>query len=185
MQQAMAQTDLLDAVIGLGANLGDPVAAFIAAVQRLRQRGHVAGLSPLYRSRPVGPPAQMRAQPDFLNAAVRVQLRVEPLELLNFLMEIEREQGRERTEHWGPRTLDLDVLWLGDRILDSERLWVPHPRLGERAFALLPLLSLVPTARDPRTGQAYVTTLLSLGTAGLEAFGDARWDALTGELAGH
>jgi 2-amino-4-hydroxy-6-hydroxymethyldihydropteridine diphosphokinase len=181
----MAQTDLLDAVIGLGANLGDPVTAFSAAVQRLRQRGHVVGLSPLYRSRPVGPPAQMRAQPDFHNAAVRIQLRAEPLGLLDFLMDIERENGRERTEHWGPRTLDLDVLWLGDRIVDSDRLRVPHPRLGERAFALLPLLSLIPTASDPRTGQPYVSTLLSLGTVGLEALSDARWEALAAELPGH
>jgi 2-amino-4-hydroxy-6-hydroxymethyldihydropteridine diphosphokinase len=181
----MAQTDLLDAVIGLGANLGDPAATFVAAVARLAQRGSVVGFSPLYRSRPVGPPAQMMKQPDFHNAAVRLQLRGEPMGLLNLLMEIEREHGRERTERWGPRTLDLDVLWLGDRILDSERLRVPHPRLQERAFALLPLLSLVPAARDPRTGQAYVTTLLSLGTAGLEALSDARWDALRAALPGH
>jgi 2-amino-4-hydroxy-6-hydroxymethyldihydropteridine diphosphokinase len=180
----MVQTDLLDAVIGLGANLGDPIAAFDEAIGRLRQRSNVVGLSPLYRSRPVGPERVM-AQPDFLNAAVRVQLQAAPLELLDFLMEIERERGRERIEHWGPRTLDLDLLWLGDRVVELERLRVPHPRLGERAFALLPLLSLVPTARDPRTGQAYLTTLLSLGTAGLEAVSDARWDALRAALTEH
>lgn len=181
----MSEPRLLDAVVGLGANLGDPVGTFVAAVQRLRLRGRVVGLSPLYRSRPIGPPAQMSGQPDFHNAAVRLEVRGEPLQLLEFLLQIERENGRERIEHWGPRTLDLDLLWLGDRVLDSQRLTVPHQRLSERAFALVPLLSVAPTARDPRTGQAYVAALLSVGTAGLEALSDARWDALRAELVGH
>lgn len=174
----MTGNSLLDAVVGLGANLGDPVAAFVAALRTLQRRGRVVGVSPLYRSHPIGP-----AQPDFHNAAVRLELRGEPSDLLDILMEIEREHGRERTQHWGPRTLDLDVLWLGDRVIDSERLCVPHPRLLERAFALVPLLSLVPAARDPRTGQSYVATLLSLGTAGLEAVSDARWDRMRAALA--
>jgi 2-amino-4-hydroxy-6-hydroxymethyldihydropteridine diphosphokinase len=174
----MTGESLLDAVVGLGANLGDPVEAFVAAVKTLQRRARVMGVSPLYRTRPIGP-----AQPDFHNAAVRIELRGEPLDLLGILMEIEKAQGRERTQHWGPRTLDLDVLWLADRVLDAERLRVPHPRLLERAFALVPLLSLVPTARDPRTEQPLVSALLSLGTAGLEAVSDARWDRLTAELA--
>jgi 2-amino-4-hydroxy-6-hydroxymethyldihydropteridine diphosphokinase len=173
----MTGESLLDAVVGLGANLGDPVEAFVATVKTLQRRGRVIGVSPLYRSRPIGP-----AQPDFHNAAVRVELEGEPLDLLGILTEIEQAHGRERSQHWGPRTLDLDVLWLADRVLDSDRLRVPHPRLVERAFALVPLLSLVPTAHDPRTARPFLDALLALGTAGLEAVSDARWDRLMAEL---
>jgi 2-amino-4-hydroxy-6-hydroxymethyldihydropteridine diphosphokinase len=127
----------------------------------------------------------MAGQPDFYNAALRLEFAGAPLDLLGLLMEIEREQGRERREHWGPRTLDLDLLWIAGQGVESSLLQVPHPRLLERAFALVPLLSLVPTARDPRTGQDYLSALLSLGTAGLEVIDDTRWDAACVQLASH
>lgn len=106
----------------------------------------------MYETAPVGGPPQG----DFLNAAVLVDVRGEPLELLDALLSIERSLGRVRDARWGPRTIDLDILWIEGVVFEHPRLVVPHPHLTERAFALAPLLELVPAAVDPRTGRAYV-----------------------------
>ena len=107
--------------------------------------------SRVYETKPVGGPPQG----DFLNAAVLVSW--EEGDLLEALQAIERDLGRERDVRWGPRTIDLDILWAEDRIIsDPPRLVVPHPRLHERAFALAPLLDVVPDAVDPKTKQPYV-----------------------------
>jgi 2-amino-4-hydroxy-6-hydroxymethyldihydropteridine diphosphokinase len=113
---------------------------------------------------------------------VRVEVAGDPLQLLAQLQQIEQAHGRERFEHWGPRTLDLDLLWIDGAIVDHPRLTLPHPRLLERAFALVPLVSLVPEARDPRTGRRYSAAVLALGIAGLRALADPRWEALRGSL---
>jgi 2-amino-4-hydroxy-6-hydroxymethyldihydropteridine diphosphokinase len=109
--------------------------------------------SHVYATAPVGPP-----QPEYLNAAARVRFDGSPLRLLDGLLAIEEKLGRVRLVHerWGARTIDLDVLWIEATAIDTPRLTVPHPRLRERAFAVVPLLELVPDARDPRTGEAYV-----------------------------
>ncbi len=140
----------LRAVVGLGANLGDRLAMLRAAVRELSRVARVEAVSRVYATAPVGPP-----QPDYLNAAVLVDYAGAAEELLDDLLAIEARLGRQRRERWGPRTLDLDVLWGGDLVLETPRLAVPHPRLHERAFALAPMLELVPGARDPRTGVAY------------------------------
>jgi 2-amino-4-hydroxy-6-hydroxymethyldihydropteridine diphosphokinase len=104
-----------------------------------------------------GPP-----QPDFLNAAALVTYEGEPEALLGALLAIERRLGRRRGgERYGPRTIDLDILWIEGRTVDTEELVVPHPRLLERAFALLPLLELVPEARDPRSGERLAESQLA------------------------
>jgi 2-amino-4-hydroxy-6-hydroxymethyldihydropteridine diphosphokinase len=90
-----------------------------------------------------------------LNAAVRLDAQLDPLALLDALSAIEHDLGRLRTVKNGPRTIDLDILWMGALVLDHPRLVVPHPRLRERAFALLPLLEVASGATDPRTGAAY------------------------------
>jgi 2-amino-4-hydroxy-6-hydroxymethyldihydropteridine diphosphokinase len=145
-------TEPLDAVIGLGSNMGDRVGTLRRAVHALARRMTVVARSRLYETEPVGPP-----QPDFLNAAVRVLFVGKPLELLSVLSGIEAALGRDRAREvrWGPRTLDLDVLWIADTRVDDERLAVPHPRLRERAFALRPLLDVAPDAIDPWTGERY------------------------------
>jgi len=176
----MAPSNVLDAVVGLGANLADRVQAFVAAVQHLQTQARVVALSPLYLTAPIGP-----AQPDFYNAAVRLEFAGQPLQLLDLLLDIEREQGRERSQRWGPRTLDLDLLWIEGLVVDSERLQVPHPRLAERAFALLPLLSVAPTARNPGTQQPYVASLISTGATGLQLLDDVGWDEFRQQLLGH
>lgn len=141
----------LDVVVGLGANLGDRLASLRSAVAAIARRASLRGLSPVYATAPIGPP-----QPDYLNAAVRLAWEGTPRELLELLLETERALGRVRAEKWGPRVIDLDVLWIDGCLVDEPDLEVPHPRLHERAFALLPLLDVAPDARDPRTGQTFV-----------------------------
>jgi 2-amino-4-hydroxy-6-hydroxymethyldihydropteridine diphosphokinase len=143
-------------VVGVGANLGDRLATMRDGVDRLaRSRGlGVVARSRVYETAPVGGPPQ----PPFLNAAILVESVVSPLSLLDALLRIEGELGRVRQgERFGPRTLDLDVLWADGLVVDEPRLVVPHPRLIGRAFALVPMLELVPGARDPRTRLAYIS----------------------------
>ncbi len=139
-------------VIGLGANLGDRLATMREAVERIGRIAKVVARSTVWETTPVGGPPQ----PDYLNAAVLVAWAREPVELLEALLAIEAELGRVRDVPNGPRTIDLDVLWIEGRVVDEPKLTVPHPRLHLRAFALAPLLELVPDACDPRTGRRYV-----------------------------
>jgi 2-amino-4-hydroxy-6-hydroxymethyldihydropteridine diphosphokinase len=141
----------LRAVVGLGANLGDRLATMRSAVVELGRAARVLATSSVYATAPVGP-----VQPEFLNAAALVSFDGTIEHLLDEILAIERRLGRVRAERWGPRTIDLDLLWAGETVTDTDRLVVPHPRLHERAFALVPLLELVPDARDPRTGERYV-----------------------------
>ena len=155
------------AYIGLGANLpgpaGPPEATLAAAAERLGSLGRVVAQSRLYSTEPVG----VTAQPRFLNAAIALETDLEPRELLHSLLAIEREFGRDRSSevHYGPRTLDLDILLFGDVAVSEPDLEIPHPRLAERAFALVPLSEISPQARDPRTGEtvAQFLQLLSPG----------------------
>jgi 2-amino-4-hydroxy-6-hydroxymethyldihydropteridine diphosphokinase len=94
-------------------------------------------------------------QGPYLNAAVALDWCTSPDALLEVLLRIERERGRVRDVRYGPRTLDLDVLWMDGVTLTRDELTVPHPRLHERVFALLPLLEVAPMARDPKTGEPY------------------------------
>ena len=137
--------------VGLGANLGDREATLrsaVSSIESLAVRGAPIRVSALYETEPVGPP-----QPRYLNAAIRVGVALHPHALLDALLSIEAAHGRLRGEKWGPRTLDLDVLvaveWRGAASLSfrSERLVVPHPQLLERAFALAPLLDVLPALR--------------------------------------
>jgi 2-amino-4-hydroxy-6-hydroxymethyldihydropteridine diphosphokinase len=137
-------------VILFGANLGDRLVTMRAAARELASFALIEATSHVYATAAVGPP-----QPDYLNAAALVRYPGSPEALLDALLSIEQRLGRVRAEKWGPRTIDLDVLWIEGTLVDTPRLTVPHPRLRERAFALAPMLELVPHARDPRTGEAY------------------------------
>ncbi len=126
-------------VIGLGSNLGDRIANLREAAHRIP--APIEAASRLYETAPVGPP-----QPHYLNAAVLVRWQKELPLLLEQLLAIEASLGRVRVERWGPRTIDLDILWSDAVALDLPHLTVPHPRLHERPFALLPLLDVAPDA---------------------------------------
>ncbi len=148
----------MESVIGLGSNLGDRRALLADAVRALSGLGALGRVSPLYETAPVGPP-----QPMFLNAALSLTTALPPLALLDALLEVERRLGRIRLERWGPRLVDLDILWIDAGAFDSPRLTVPHPELRRRAFALRPLLDVRPDATDPRDGVSYLDVLGRLG----------------------
>lgn len=128
--------------IGIGGNLGDARGICLGAIEALRQRREidVQKVSSLYRTRPLGPIVQEW----FINAAVQCRSRVEPEALLAVLMDIEEQFGRKRDVRWGPRTLDLDLLAFGDRIVSLPNLRIPHPGLHERLFVLVPLAEIAP-----------------------------------------
>lgn len=132
----------IEAALGLGGNLGDPVAAFAAALKALAAHPGIrlGRISSVYRT----PPWGRLDQPEFLNMAVLVETSLPATELLTLVLDIEKRQGRERLERWGPRTLDIDILSYGDAEIDQPGLQVPHPRLAERAFALAPLAEIAP-----------------------------------------
>jgi 2-amino-4-hydroxy-6-hydroxymethyldihydropteridine diphosphokinase len=149
------------AYIGLGANLGAPRQALASATRELAVLAGGDGAvrsSSIYRSEPID-----ASGPDYCNAVVELRTSLGPLALLRELQRIEAAHGRERGYRHAPRTLDLDLLLYGDTILDSAELTLPHPRLGERAFVLLPLAEIAPGLVIPGIG--CVTGLLA-GVAG-------------------
>jgi 2-amino-4-hydroxy-6-hydroxymethyldihydropteridine diphosphokinase len=145
------------AFIGLGGNLGDARQTLEAAIARLADHPDLAltGRSAFYRTAPWG----VLSQPDFVNAAVSVDTALAPHALLDLLLATERAFGRVRDgERWGPRTLDLDLLLHGAAAIHDERLEIPHPRMAQRAFVLLPLADIDPSLDIP--GQGRVADLL-------------------------
>jgi 2-amino-4-hydroxy-6-hydroxymethyldihydropteridine diphosphokinase len=150
------------AFIGLGSNLGDRRALLRAAVEGLEAAGDVVGVSPLYETEPVGGP---EGQGPYLNAVVELSTGDTPRELLERCRALEAAAGRVRTVHWGPRTLDADVLWVQGCEVDEPDLTVPHPRLWERRFVVQPLADLAPdlvTAAQLRASGGDVVRVGSL-----------------------
>jgi 2-amino-4-hydroxy-6-hydroxymethyldihydropteridine diphosphokinase len=163
----------MDVVIGLGSNLGDRKTVLASAALGLRAFVDVTAVSSLYESKAVGPP-----QPDYLNAGVRgFYPGADAAELLVRLLELERAHGRERRERWGPRTLDLDILWISNVEVSLPDLTVPHRHLGERAFALLPLLDVAPEALHPRTGEPLQKWLEALDPRSVRKISGPDWTA--------
>jgi 2-amino-4-hydroxy-6-hydroxymethyldihydropteridine diphosphokinase len=140
------------AFVGLGANLGEPRTQVQQAFGELGAIAHtrLVRVSSLYRSAPVG----YAEQPPFVNAVAEIDTDLTPERLLAELQAIEGRHGRRRSFPNAPRTLDLDLLLFGDAIIRSERLEVPHPRMHERAFVLVPLLEIAPHALIPGRGEA-------------------------------
>jgi 2-amino-4-hydroxy-6-hydroxymethyldihydropteridine diphosphokinase len=134
------------AFLALGSNLGDRLANLQRAVDLLDATPgiRVVRSSRVYETDPVGPP-----QPDYLNAVVEVRTTLAPRALLEAALRVERELGRVRTERWGPRTVDVDVLIMDDLTVDEADLVIPHPRMHERDFVLVPLLELEPDPQLP------------------------------------
>ncbi len=152
------------AYIGLGANLpsraGSPEATLAAAAARIESLGRIAARSSLYSTAPVG----FANQPRFFNAVLALETDLSPREMLEALQAIEHEFGRDRGRGVanGPRTLDLDILLFGDVVLSELGLEIPHPRLAERAFVLVPLHEVAPQALEPRTGRSVSQLLKNL-----------------------
>lgn len=159
----------IDCVLGLGSNLGDRLAFLRSAVRQLRAYTQITAISALYETAAVGP-----LQPDYLNAALRLRTLLEPRQLLDLQLEIERASGRVRLERWGPRTLDLDLLFIFGQTVAEPGLQVPHPELTRRAFALLPMLDVMPEACDPVTGRSYSEVALELDRTGVRELCNSR-----------
>ncbi|MEM9561318.1 MAG: 2-amino-4-hydroxy-6-hydroxymethyldihydropteridine diphosphokinase [Actinomycetota bacterium] len=144
------------AYLGLGSNLGDRRATLRQAVAAIPE---VVAVSPVYETDPVGGPEQGA----FLNIVVELETRRSPRELLELCRELEAAAGRVRVVRWGPRTLDVDVLLVGEESVDEDDLTVPHPRMAERNFVVVPLLDLAPDldipGYDPETAIGAVTNL--------------------------
>lgn len=136
---------MVTAYIGLGSNLGDRLRLLRKAVWDLSRVGALTGVSSLYETEPVG----YREQPWFLNAVVVLETELSPHQLLRYMQELERAAGRQRSFPNAPRTLDLDLLLYDDLVLNEEELVLPHPRLHERAFVVVPLVEISAMIQHP------------------------------------
>lgn len=156
---------MTQAYLGLGSNLGDrrqllrAARAALAAQEQLR----VSGASALYQTAPVGGPA---GQPAFLNAVLEVETALSAPQLLRLCQAVEARFGRQRQEHWGPRTLDIDLLDYDGIVCCSPELTLPHPQLPVRAFVLVPLAEVAPHWRHPQLGRTAAELLADLTAAG-------------------
>ncbi|MBT9311259.1 2-amino-4-hydroxy-6-hydroxymethyldihydropteridine diphosphokinase [Leptothoe kymatousa] len=150
--------------IALGSNLGDSEQTIETALAQLDQiDGMRLGLrSQLYKTAPVGPP-----QPDYINACAIFHTTLSPEQVLQVLLLTETRCGRVRRERWGPRTLDLDLLLYSDRVMDTPSLTLPHPRMHERAFVLMPLAEVAPELPHPIRQQTIKELLMQVDISGV------------------
>jgi 2-amino-4-hydroxy-6-hydroxymethyldihydropteridine diphosphokinase len=138
------------AYVGIGSNLQSPRDRALEAIERMStlDATRIVLRSQLYLTRPMGP----LDQPDFINAVVGLLTQLSARDLLAGLLGIERSMGRDRQERWGPRVIDLDLLWMIDSAIDEPGLTVPHPGVSTRNFVLYPLADIAPTIKIPRVG---------------------------------
>lgn len=163
--------------IALGANLGNREANLRMALRAMTRMARVQAVSALYESEPEGG----AAQPAYNNAVCRIETGLEPASLLRFLKTLEHEIGRRSTaEPRAPRPIDLDILLYEDRIVDSDGLTVPHPRMSGRAFVMAPLAEIAPNVTVPGTGETVKALAGKAGEAGLKRIADAGWDGVAG-----
>ena len=160
-------TDLYKPIyIALGTNLGDRTENVGKAIRLLAPQVDVIAESPIYQTSPWG----YEDQPDFLNQVLSVQTHLNPVDLLEYLQGIEVRIGRQPTFRYGPRVIDLDILFFADIIVDMPGLQIPHPRLHERAFVLVPLFDLNPDFRHPVMKATIRELLLNLEKSEITRF---------------
>ncbi|EKF8620394.1 2-amino-4-hydroxy-6-hydroxymethyldihydropteridine diphosphokinase [Staphylococcus pseudintermedius] len=142
---------MIDVYLGLGSNMGDREAQLKAAIDLLdaHDKINVVAISPIYETKPVG----YTEQPDFLNLCLHIQTQLPAQDLLKVALETEAELHRVRKVRWGPRTMDIDILLYGDEIIEEDDLTVPHPRMTERAFVMVPLNDIAANVTEPHSGQ--------------------------------
>ena len=152
------------AAIGLGSNVGDRLGALRRALSLLKRKGvEILRKSDVFETPPVG----LTEQPRFLNACVLVKTSMDPQLLLAQLKEIEVAVGRQDRGPWGPREIDLDILYIDDLAIRDGELEIPHPRMHERAFVLLPLSQIAPNWRHPILGKTVEELLTEVSLSGI------------------
>ena len=151
---AEAERSWIKAYIGIGSNLGDRQRNIENAISILGSQSStkVTAISEMYVTKPVG----YTEQEDFVNGAVEIRTLLSPYQLLDFLHSIEMQLKRERIIHWGPRTIDLDILYYGNLLISDDRLVVPHPRMHERLFAVKPMCDIAPYIIHPLLGKSML-----------------------------
>jgi 2-amino-4-hydroxy-6-hydroxymethyldihydropteridine diphosphokinase len=156
---------LHQAAIALGSNLGDSYAILQSALKVLDEMPEIRleMRSPVYVTAAIGPP-----QPDILNACATLSTSLKPIQLLDVLLHVEQQFGRVRQERWGVRSLDLDLLLFDDLILRQPNLQIPHPRMAERAFVLVPLADIAADWVEPISGKAIATLLKQVDCSGIK-----------------
>jgi len=152
--------------LALGTNLGDRPANLSAAIETLPLEIKVIAKSKIYET----PPWGYENQPAFLNMAVKCETNLEPESLLKCLKQLEVQLGREQSFHWGPRLIDIDILFYDDLILESESLIIPHPRLRERAFVLVPLADIAPGFVHPVLKETIKELLAGVDTDDIHSY---------------
>jgi len=158
--------------LGLGSNLGNREGNLRMGLRLMEPLCRLEEVSSLYETAPVG----VESQPPFYNAACRVTTGLEPEALLRFLQRVEFEVGRRPGgPRWGPRPLDLDILLYGDRVLEGAGLVLPHPRLAERPFVLVPLAEIAPETRHPTLKKTVRELLTAAGEEGVTLVAPAGW----------
>ena len=153
--------------LALGVNLGDRAANLVEARSRLAERVHITKTSRVYETAPWG----ILDQPDFLNQVVQGKTDLDPFELLAFVKGIEREMGRDPTAiRYGPRPIDIDILFYDDLALSTETLTIPHPEMADRAFVLAPLADIAPDLRIPAANCTVAERLTQIDLSGVWLF---------------
>ncbi len=152
--------------LALGANLGDRLANLAAAKAALPPAVSILAASPIYET----PPWGVLDQPAYLNQVLEGETDLTPLELLEELKRLETELGRKPGIRYGPRLIDLDILFFDDLVLDTPRLTIPHPHLAERAFVLVPLADLAPDLLHPKLGKTIREFLAAADRTGIELY---------------
>jgi 2-amino-4-hydroxy-6-hydroxymethyldihydropteridine diphosphokinase len=165
--------------LGLGSNLNDRYANLRRAIARLGRQVTITAVSPVYATEPWGD----TDQPPFLNACVAAATTMTPHAVLHLAKSIERKMGRETTRRWGPRLIDIDILFYDDLTMADEELTIPHPRIAERAFVLAPLADLIPEYRHPQTGDTVRQMLDRVDSSGVERLFEMPFPPETEEAA--
>lgn len=150
--------------LSLGSNLDDRYANLRRALARLQEKLAITAVSPVFATEPWG----VSEQPPFLNICVAAVTTMTPHEVLDFIKSVEREMGRVLTGHWGPRLIDIDILFYDSLIVDDDDLTIPHPHIAERAFVLAPLATIIPNFNHPITHETIQEMLDKVGTDGVE-----------------
>ncbi len=160
-----AQSEKLENVaIALGSNLGDSLTILKNAIQTLSKIPDITlnTYSSWYQTQPIGP-----QQPDYLNGCALLKVDLSPHKLLEVVLDVEKQFKRVRLEHWGQRSLDIDIILYNDLILDTPNLQIPHPRMRERAFVLVPLAEIAPDWIEPVSGKAIAQLLEGVECSGV------------------